>query len=142
MISLFKSGKAKGCQRRNVGGSLIEFALLCPILMAILFGMVDLGRWIFLDIEVSSAAHAGAQFGSLSQANANSPSGIIAAARNDAPDFTSPSLSVTPVLTNCYCPATPATTFGCGGTTCKNVAGETIPPIVLVQVKTQGTYTP
>jgi Flp pilus assembly protein TadG len=142
MISLFNSGKAKGRRGLEGGGSLVEFALLCPMLMAILFGMADLGRWVFLDIEVSSAAHAGAQFGSQSQANANNSAGITTAARNDAPDFSGTTLTVTPVITNCYCPATPSSTFGCGGTTiCKN-GNDTIPPIVLVQVTTSGTYTP
>jgi len=139
MISLFNSGGAKGRRGREGGGSLVEFALILPIMMAILFGMVDVGRWVFLDIEVASAAHAGAQFGSVSLANANNSAGITAAARNDAPDF--PSLSVTPVISNCWCPATPGTVVGCGTYTTNPCTNNTF-PIVLVQVSTQGTYTP
>jgi len=141
MMSLSNSGGARGRRRREGGGSLVEFALILPIMMAILFGMVDVGRWIFLDIEVTSAAHAGAQFGSQSQGNANNSAGIAAAARNDAPDFSGNSLQVTSSVANCWCPATPGTSFSCptyGGTNSCAPAS----PIVLLQVNTQGTYTP
>ena len=137
-MSLFNSRKVKSRRGREAGGSLVEFALLSPLLMAILFGMVDVGRWIFLDIEVTSAAHAGAQYGSLSLANAGNASAIQTAARNDAPDF--PTLTVNSSTTSCWCPSAPGTIVTCGVYPSNPCA--TGSQIVLLRVTTQGTYTP
>jgi Flp pilus assembly protein TadG len=39
----------------------VEFALVLPILMALLFGMIDLGRFIATRVMLSQAASAGAR---------------------------------------------------------------------------------
>ena len=124
--------------RRESGGSVIEVALLAPVLMLIFFGMIDLGRWVFLGIEVSSAARAGAQFGAQSLANAYNTAGVQAAAQADVPDI--PGLSVTPSTTNCWCGSAPGTVVTCGvypSNPCTNSS-----QIVLLQVTTSATYTP
>jgi Flp pilus assembly protein TadG len=139
MMSLFNSWSVKGRRGREAGGSLVEFALISPLLMAILFGMVDVGRWIFLDIEVTSAAHAGAQYGSLSLANAGNAAAIQTAAQNDAPDFNT-NLIVHSSTSSCWCPSAPGTVVSCQtypGNPCTSGT-----QIVLLQVNTQGTYTP
>jgi Flp pilus assembly protein TadG len=128
MTSLFNDHwRPKGHLRttgRESGASLIEFALFLPLLMATLFGMLNLGRFAYLTIEISSAAHAGAQYGSLHQANANNNTQIEQAACNDVPDIpacsstcsgsaTSNCLTVpTPTLA-CYCSNAPGTAISC-----------------------------
>ena len=47
------------------GSSLIELALLGPLLLLLLTGTVDMGRAFYAAIEVSSAASAGALYGTL-----------------------------------------------------------------------------
>ena len=59
MVYLFNRRQMKRRSRptgAEAGGSLVELALIFPLVMLLLFGMIDLGRWIYLDIEVSSAA--------------------------------------------------------------------------------------
>jgi hypothetical protein len=46
------------------GSSLIEMAFIMPLLLLILFGVVDFGRAYYLEIEVAGAARAGAVYGS------------------------------------------------------------------------------
>ena len=65
------------------GTSLIEMALLLPILFLLLMGTVDFGRAYYLEIEVSRAAHAGALYGSQ---NPTDLAGMQSAATLDAAD--------------------------------------------------------
>ncbi len=46
------------------GGSLVELALAVPILMMLLAGAIDFGFLWFEGLEVTNAAHAGAEYGS------------------------------------------------------------------------------
>ena len=42
-----------------VGQSLVEFALILPLLLVIVLGTIDVGRWVFADNSVSNAAREG-----------------------------------------------------------------------------------
>jgi Flp pilus assembly protein TadG len=139
MVSLFNCRRVKHRPGSEAGGSLVEFALLSPLLMLLLFGMVDLGRWLYLDIEVTNAAHAGAQYGSLSLTNAHNTAAIQTAAQNDAPDFGT-NLTVTSATTSCWCPTAPGTIVTCNSYPNNPCTNGT--QIVLLQVHTTGTYTP
>jgi Flp pilus assembly protein TadG len=66
------------------GSALIEFAFMLPMLVLLLTGAVDLGRAWYFDIEVASAAEAGALYG---VQNPGDISGMNAAASLDAPDL-------------------------------------------------------
>jgi Flp pilus assembly protein TadG len=67
--------------RREEGSSIMEVALTAPLLLLLLAGAVDIGRGYFYAIEVSSAAEAGALYGSQ---NPTDLSGMVRAARLDA----------------------------------------------------------
>ena len=124
----------------RAGGSVVEVALLFSfVLMPIFFGMIDLGRWVFLDLEVTGAAHAGAQYGSQSLTNAGNTAAIQTAAQNDAPDFGS-SLTVTSSTTKCWCPSAPGTEVTCGVYPVNACASGN--QVVLLKVNTSATYTP
>jgi Flp pilus assembly protein TadG len=139
MVSLINCRGVKGRLEAASGGSLVEFTLISPLLLLILFGMLDLGRWVFLGIEVTSAAHAGAQYGSLSLTNAHNTSAIRTAAQNDAPDFGA-NLTVTPSTSECWCPSAPGSLVTCGTYPTNPCTNGT--QIVLLEVYTQGTYNP
>ncbi|HXW54823.1 MAG TPA: TadE/TadG family type IV pilus assembly protein [Candidatus Cybelea sp.] len=65
------------------GQSLVEVALLTPLLLALLLGGIELGRYAYVSILIGSAARAGAAFASESLANSVNTTGIQTAADND-----------------------------------------------------------
>ncbi len=73
----------------NEGTSILEAALILPVLLLMLVVAVDLGRAYYVAIEVASAAHAGALYGAQYPTDTN---GMIAASKLDALDV--PTLSV------------------------------------------------
>lgn len=70
-------------RRGEAGLALVEFALIVPLLMMLLVGAVETGRYMYYSILVGNAARAGVQYGSLSYFNANDSAGISAAAKAD-----------------------------------------------------------
>ena len=50
----------------QAGVALIEFAIVLPLLMMLLIGLIEVGRLAYFTIEVSNAAHAGAHYGAIS----------------------------------------------------------------------------
>jgi hypothetical protein len=116
------------------GSSLIETALVMPVLLLMLLGSVDFGRAYYVAIEVNSAANAAALYGSQ---NPTDLSGMVDAANLDATDV--PSLTTIPSYgCECYdgtrppppCPAVTANPCGTGNL------------LYYVQIKTTATYTP
>jgi Flp pilus assembly protein TadG len=80
--------------RRESGQTLLEVALIIPVLLLLLIGIIEIGRLAYYRIEVSNAARAGAQFGAQNLADAADQPDITTAAQNDAPDIAS-TLSIT-----------------------------------------------
>ena len=69
--------------RAESASSLVEFGLMLPFLTLFLIGVIDFGRAFYIDIEVSSAAYAGALYGSQ---NHTDTTGMQNAATGDAVD--------------------------------------------------------
>lgn len=88
-------------RRRRAGTALVEFALVCPVLLLLIAGVLDYCRALSKATAVANAARIGAQYGSASTTNAADTSGIQSAVVNSAPDFTG--LAVTSSRT-CQCP--------------------------------------
>lgn len=92
------------------GQSIVELALVLPVLMFLVLVGADFGRFCYVQIAVNGAARAGAQFASQTVVNAADTSGIIRAAQLDASNV--PSLNAT--ASQCTClpgssvPACPA----------------------------------
>jgi len=80
------------------GAAAVEMALVLPVLLLVVFGMMDFGRMLNAQITVNEAAREGARWAALGQA---SPGTRVAIAAADLP-APAPSTSVT------SCPATPA----------------------------------
>ena len=113
------------------GSSLVEVALVLPIMLLLLVGSVDFGRAYYAEMEVSSAASAGAIYGVQQPADT---AGMKAAAVLSAGDVTG--LSATG-STGCECSDGTSASPNCAATpTCSaNVVN-------YVQVTTSVTFTP
>jgi Flp pilus assembly protein TadG len=52
-------------RRSGRGQALVEFALVIPIFLLLIFGLVDLGRAVFANNSLAEAARDGARYGSV-----------------------------------------------------------------------------
>jgi Flp pilus assembly protein TadG len=130
----------KICPYRRLGDrgqSLAEVAMLTPILLLLLVGTIEIGRYAYYSIEVSNAARAAVQYGAQSLADSKDTVGIQTAANNDAPDI--PGLGVTPT-TSCACSNNPASPV-----LCATAPVVCLPPnhsVVFLEVDTTKAITP
>jgi Flp pilus assembly protein TadG len=142
-----KSGErgSAACRRPRIlspqsGQSMIEFAFVLPILLLLLLGGIEMGRYAYLAILVGNAAHAGAFYGAQSHPQSVDTSGITAAANSDFQNNGQNinTLTVTS-LASCGCDnGGTITSAGCTGTgagTC--AAGHWV---VSVSVTASGTF--
>jgi len=65
------------------GQSLLELALLTPMLLALVLGTIEMGRFAYISILVGNAARAGAAYGAQSLVQSVDTNGIQTAADND-----------------------------------------------------------
>lgn len=65
------------------GQSLLEVALVTPLLLLLVLGVIEIGRYAYIAILVGNAAHAGAAYGSQGATQAGDTNGIQLAADND-----------------------------------------------------------
>jgi TadE-like protein len=115
-------------KRPEAGQSVLELALLAPMLLLMLVGTIEIGRFAYFAIEATSAARAGAQYGMQSLTDSKDIAGIQVAATNDAPDL--PQLNVA-AQDLCACSNRPSRYVGCPAQLCG--AGH---PVVFLQVDT------
>jgi Flp pilus assembly protein TadG len=112
------------------GQSVVELAVLTPVLMLLLLIAADVGRVFYCGIAVNSAARAGAQYGSQSVITAADSAGMKAAAQADASNVSG--LSVT--ASQCTC-ASSSTVSACPSSYCTNS-----PSATYVEVDTQAPF--
>ena len=113
------------------GTSLLEFALFLPILLLLLLGVIDVGRYAEFNIVVANAAHAGAQYGAQNLVTAVDTTGIASAAVSDSQNALTAPQVTTSVLCGCAASGLSATcpvTCGSGH------------PLTYVQVTATGTF--
>lgn len=70
-------------RKRSVhrGQALVEFALVFPIFLLLLFGLIDVARYVYLNNAFNEAAREAARFGSVEQWQYSCPSGVSPATR-------------------------------------------------------------
>ncbi|MBT5432666.1 MAG: pilus assembly protein [Alphaproteobacteria bacterium] len=110
--------------RDESGNPAIEFALVVPILLVALLGLMDFGLMVYENTRLSQAADSGAKF-AIMAGNQDDDDGIIAATRAALPDtYTTAEVSVS---RQCRCPT---------GTTvvCDSVCTDEIKPGRYVEV--------
>lgn len=118
--------------RSENGSSIIELALLLPLLCLLLVGVVDMGRAFYAAIELSSAASAGAVYGTQ---NPTDTAGMQKAAVLDAGDISGMTATAT---YGCECPDGSSATLSCSSVpSCSGGSW-----IYYVQVNTALTYVP
>jgi len=83
MATSSRSPRRCGILRSQSGQSLIEVALLLPLLLTLLLGTVDLGRYAYAGILIGNAARAGTAYGAQSLTLSVNTAGIQTAADND-----------------------------------------------------------
>jgi len=62
----------RGWRDTDAGQSLVEFAMILPLMLVMLFGLVDFGRAFYTWLVITNAAREGARVGAVQQ-----PSGAI-----------------------------------------------------------------
>ena len=105
---------------------------MLPVILMLLAGVLDYSLLMRTAISVADAARAGAQYGSLSAANASNTLGMQNAALNAAPDV--PGLTATAVK---VCKCSDGTTVNCSGGSCSSG-----PVRVYAQVKASTSAAP
>ncbi len=84
--------KARSRTSDERGQGLVEFALIIPILMLMIMGILDLGRALYAYSVVANSAREGARYGSTAPTD---DSGVIAVARAAAVGLDPAQLNVT-----------------------------------------------
>ena len=137
-MGFLRSTKNRASER---GQSLLELALTLPLFLLLLLGTVEFAQFAWVSILASSAARAGASYGSQNSVTASDADGIRAAAANDSTNLSG--LTTTPTLV-CYCSSATSTTIACPAGTDTDLTNCPSPNIVLkyVQVNTTVTVTP
>lgn len=126
-------------RRRPMSGqSLLEVALLSPLLFLLLIGVIEIGRYAYFAIGVGNAAHAAAAYAAQNTVTAGNTTGITAAACYDFNETSSNcGLSVTTTYT-CQCDNNGSMTADASCAACG--ATEVLAPYV--QVTASGNFTP
>lgn len=128
----------------EAGQSLLELALLLPVLCLLVVGITDLGRAAAVTIAVNNAATAGVEYGSQNGTTASDTTGMQNVATNDTHGNNIPTGMTATATNGCLCD------IGNGASctypvpapgTCSNIlAGCTGQVVECVQVVTQLNY--
>jgi len=89
----------------DAGSALVELALSVPILVLLLLGAVEFGRFAYLAIELTNAAKAAAQYGAQNSVTGADVTGMQLVASQDAPEVTAQCthFTTTVAATSCAC---------------------------------------
>jgi Flp pilus assembly protein TadG len=117
------------------GQSILELALVLPILLLLLVGAIEVGRFAYYSILVGNAARAGAQYGAQNLATAADKNGIQTAALNDGQNVTGLTVPTATIQPLCGCNGTSLST-ACPATGCTKPDH----PLVYIQVTASGTF--
>src|SRR5258708_3098749 len=82
----------KSSRKAQNGSAIVEFALVGTVMLLLFFGVADFSRLFYDSIEVVNAAAAGAHYGAfnsgaLDSSNSADSTGIINAAKAEAPEL-------------------------------------------------------
>jgi Flp pilus assembly protein TadG len=129
MRSRLKNWRDRSPQCVSRGQSFVEFAIVSPVLLLFLLGIMDFGRVFFVAIELNNAARAGTQYGIQSPANAADVSGMQQAAQSDASNIS----GITATASE-YCECPDGSTPACNSSpSCSDLR-------VYVEVDTSGSF--
>jgi Flp pilus assembly protein TadG len=118
---------------RQRGNALLELAVVAPLLLTLLFGVIDFSRAFYLTEIAAGAARAGTQYAVLSTSNSTNTTGMRTAAINNAGSVGSANGFSATATNFCQCSGT-TTNVSCS-TTCGGQLWK------YAKVDTQLTYT-
>jgi hypothetical protein len=107
--------------------------MITPVLLMLLLGIIEVGRFAYYSIEVSNAARAAVQYGTQSLADSKDTHGLLMAAQRDAPE-----VAHLRVIANdlCACSESPDVFVGCPARNCVGHA------VVFLRVQTAAALSP
>ncbi len=115
--------------RSDKGTSMVEFAIIAPVFIFLLIGLIEISRFAFFALLAANAARAGAQYGAQNTTTASDSASMTAAALTDGQNgqnITNWTSSPGSITANCYY----TTTTGgvtTGWALCSTIAGP--PPV-------------
>jgi Flp pilus assembly protein TadG len=77
--------RLNGLIKSERGSAIVEFAILAPVLVLLLLGVIEISRYAYYALVASNAARAGAQYGAQNTASALDSSGMQTYATLDEP---------------------------------------------------------
>ena len=122
---------------REAGQSLIELALVMPVLVLVLLGAVELGRMGYAKIAVANAARAGVAYGAQNVFTAVDINGMQSAALNDGSDIARWKTNGFSATASKFCMCSNGATINCA-----NAATSCVNPnrsFIYVEVDTQAS---
>ncbi|HEV2576604.1 MAG TPA: TadE/TadG family type IV pilus assembly protein [Acidobacteriaceae bacterium] len=136
----FPSDTRVSCVPRDSGQASLELALSLPLFALLILGGAEIANIGWAAIQLNNAAHAGAQFASLSRTNAVDITDIEAAARSEAPALTITFPTAPTQTCSCVTPSGTPTTYPCSSI----IDSCASPDIIVdsVQVTTQAVVSP
>ena len=81
--SLRSTAPKSALTRSQSGQALIELAFIAPLLLTLLLGVIEVGRYAYIAILIGNAAHAGAKYGAQGTQQSADTAGIQNAAQYD-----------------------------------------------------------
>lgn len=100
-----RPGRGTGSDARDRGAAAVEFALLLPLLLLMVFGMIDFGLALHAKVTITQAAREGARLAALGQVSTV----VKARTQGAATGLTVPAAAIT--VTTCA-PTAPVTADG------------------------------
>ncbi len=120
----------KAALRSESGTSLIEFALTVPVLIFMLIGLIEVGRYAYFSIVAANAARAGVQYGAQDRVKAEDIAGMTSAALQDGQNISNFTASPAPLCSQ----------NGGALQTCTTGAVPTSGNVYYVKVQVNGTF--
>jgi Flp pilus assembly protein TadG len=111
------------------GTAMVEFAIIVPVFVLLLIGLIEVGRFAYFGILASNAARAGVQYGAQNTTTAEQTTAIRNAALQDGQNLSN--WQITPTV---LCSVNGAAPAACTGT------GVPVNTIYYVQVQVSGTF--
>ena len=97
------------------GQTIVEVAVVAPLLFVLLAGAIGVGRSAPLDMRFASAARAGAQYGSQNLVTADDSSGMQTAGTNDGHSWTGLTVAGSP-----FCKCADGSNTSCTANACSS----------------------
>lgn len=122
--------RLRGLRISEAGSAVAELALIAPLLVVLVIGLIELGRFAQYSILVANAARAGVQYGAQNLGTALDFAGMQTAAKNDAQNITGVSATASQ-----FCSCADGTASTCLPTDCASSH-----QLVFVRVDAAGTF--